>query len=363
MSVSITSYPDKVLNTDPSEISKWNAVFQPIKFAFQRKDFIISTCSNSSGKVKVNWFADEPREISVGDDVYVRSGQYDFTGTVLSIDPGETFIVVDKTFNGNSVGGYCNAMTGRPNYFISVKIYTIINTTYTYLGVAEPKPNTKGAVDLDLSPFIRSRVSFKNTNTYDQINKAYQDMGGRFNIIYKEQWDGNEDDDYTDFTNNNIRYWVAAAKQIQSPGGFNMSPYVTFPPDSVSPLMESSKAKFMSDFERPTYFVGYPFDLSFIYSENVSALGVYRKEIRKDLNGQELSNDSSQLLPAEAIMPNGLCLSGEFLSTVKTVDVYLECDPDVDVTSQYDTDEYDVEDFDIPVPNTTQSFTFEPPVE
>jgi hypothetical protein len=86
----------------------------------------------------------------------------------------------------------------------------------------------------------------------------------------------------------------------------------------------TDKAKFQSVFKRPTYFVGYPFSLNFIYSDNMTNSQLTRKEQTKDINGNTISNTTDNMNMAFRFTANRLMLKQGYTSNVKTVDIWLD---------------------------------------
>ena len=87
-----------------------------------------------------------------------------------------------------------------------------------------------------------------------------------------------------------------------------MGEYVPFFIDLVTPI---PKAKFLSDFESPTYFPGFPFSLSFIYSENLVGIESFRNQENYDINGSPtIVGPAVQLNNGEAQEVNRLLIEG-----------------------------------------------------
>ena len=72
----------------------------------------------------------------------------------------------------------------------------------------------------------------------------------------------------------------------------------------------------MSDFVKPTYFPGFPFSLSFIYSDKVAGRQLQRVE--DNLNGDI---GTTNLDAAQGLAVNKLMLSGAF--SAREIDVWL----------------------------------------
>ena len=71
--------------------------------------------------------------------------------------------------------------------------------------------------------------------------------------------------------------------------GQNLKEYV---PKNIS----GSAAKFLTMFERPTYFLGFPFFLSFLYDEDFSTVYLDRHQQDVDINSADIGAETSNTL-------------------------------------------------------------------
>jgi len=128
---------------------------------------------------------------------------------------------------------------------------------------------------------------------------------------------------------NDTLHYVNGSKQLQEPNGFNFAEFV--------PTLDEerpTKARFLSVFNRPTYFNGYPFSLSFIYSDNLSNKQLSRIEENQDINGVKSSQVATNLSVAGRGFVNRLMISGGYASPVKSVNVWINTG---DATEQNET--------------------------
>jgi hypothetical protein len=102
----------------------------------------------------------------------------------------------------------------------------------------------------------------------------------------------------------------------------------------------TDKAKFQSVFNKPTYFVGYPFSLNFIYSDNMLNYQVIRKETTKDINGTTIATTSDNLNMNNRLYANRLMLKQGYTSNVKTIDIWLEANDTDPIPVRWDDGEY-----------------------
>jgi hypothetical protein len=115
----------------------------------------------------------------------------------------------------------------------------------------------------------------------------------------------------------NFIYCTNSAKQLGEPYGQNMALYVPYGIDTVM------KAKFLTKFDEPVYYPGYPFTISFIYSEYIVGHEIFLTEAKKDLNGNALGSIETELLRQWGHSINQLKLQDSFASNVAYVDINL----------------------------------------
>lgn len=267
-------------------ISKWNAAFNPIVINYQRKDFVIIEVSQSGANVKVKTSvtltADQyGKALTYG--IYFKSAKYEFYGIPLSYNSTDGF-VVSTPYVGTDSTGYLNVNVTKKNYFVQTEVTTPSNPVI----IAEHTPGVDGHTRADLSPYLQSLLSPDDANTYLQNNYKDYNLGGSYTIRYREVWDGGNSEW---FAGPYPLYYTYAAAQLGERYGGNMAQYVPF----LTTVTIKEKAKFLTGFELPTFWEGLPFDLSFIYSENVINQQLYFEVIP---NCGALSN--SLLLNADA---------------------------------------------------------------
>ena len=338
MSVIISKYPKRT--TTGGHTSKWVALHNPIIYEVQRKDYIISNITEYNPllidsvfalpvKITIPSAVNSPDTISVGDSIYIKSGNnYDAIGEVTIIISATQFIL-NIPFNGNSSGGFMNLNTIRENYHLQVEILGANATNYYILGTASITPTPKGLMKIDVHEWVKELAGYENNYDYVTLNIKDENLSGIFNIRFIEIWRANN--------NNNIQqyaitiaakhFFVNAAKQIADTYGQNMGRYVPFP------SADADKAKWLSGFERPTVFRGYPFDLQFIYSDNINSYIVFNEWNQFDLNGQQVSGNVETLDVAGIDSVNRLKLPS-LQSDAKTIDMvlYITLNGDADTT-------------------------------
>lgn len=341
MSVTVTERPLRTVNelTTPEQISRWMAVWHPILFKFQRKDFLLTAIAANGGTgdgVELTVDGDAS-ELEVGDFIYLyEEGVFDGSYEVLSISTTgspvtETTIVIDAEYSvTTAVTGFINILS-RLAYFLEVRIleYTTgapVETTDEY---PQFTSNASGVIKADLQKWLQPLLAAVNEYDYLQTSVKDENLGQPFNIQYREFWRGVGYGEWSDLTDDNLHYIANAVKQTGDLYGQNIGEYVIFPLDTASPQVEGSAGKFLTKFTEPVFWEGYPFSLSFVYSDEYSATGdpISKVERVYDLNGDAVSA-SLQVLINYAGFINRMILVGGYASSATRVCVSLQAPND-----------------------------------
>lgn len=306
MSAIITQFPSRIVNSNNTTVSKYNALHFPIIYLLQREDYQIVSVKVISSVIHWTWVkkvmvsmlpVSNPDSINVGDQIYLRSGQYDSICTVTQVLNTSQFYV-DAVANGSSSGGFINLNTVRSNYFIQTDILKVVANTYTLVGTIKNRADNRGVVRIDVQPFVKGLEGYDNTFAYNQINKADHNSSGIFNIRYQEGWSTNTIANLYSavVTPSTMMYFINGAKQLLDLYGQNFGEYVPFV--SGVPL-----AKFLNSINKnydegtPTMFAGFPFDVQFVYSDAIAGYTVKRA-----VDWYDASNQGTGLLPTALIL-------------------------------------------------------------
>lgn len=213
----------------------------------------------------------------------------------------------------------------RPNYRVLIKAYEV--GTNTLLAKAVHRPFTNGFLEVDLHSYLEQYLLEKDDIEYKTGLVNQRDIGKsvQFYISYEEQNDNApEGVEQVDAK----RYFACIAKkQVGDPFGQNMADYV--PVKASTP--ESGKAKFLTRFEKPVYFKGWPFSLSFIYDPNLKDIETSRVETRYDQN-RTLKSRTSNLLTRQGVgFINRLYLRGNLEVDIHSIDLALHTGQVVEV--------------------------------
>lgn len=279
-------------------VSRWNAAFNPIVINYQRKDFAVVAIQQSGANIKVKTsvtLTTAQYNLGINNGIYFKSDKYEFYGKPLSYNPTDGFIV-NTAYLGDDTSGYLNVNSTRPNFYVETELTTGNDPVNKQVLVAQHSPSVDGHTRADLSPYLQSLLS--PNETYDYLLSNYKDynLGGSYTIRYREVWDtGNTEW----FSAPYPLYYTYAAMQLGDKYGGNMAQYVPF----LSVPNNSLKAKFLTGFNNPTFFGGLPYEISFIYSENVIDKELYLELIPNcgtPENALLLNADAGYLLNADS---------------------------------------------------------------
>lgn len=164
----------------------------------------------------------------------------------------------------------------KKNYRIEIEI-----TSQSGVVTGQWSPNTAGFTRADISAYLQGLVNAKDNFKYDVINWRDMDRAASFTVRYRAVWDG----DASVWYDAPQPYYVTwSAMQLGDLYGGNMAEYV--------PMVSGNTtlaAKWLTLFKEPTWTVGYPFDLSFIFSEYIIGSAVKMRTISLDINRQPIA--------------------------------------------------------------------------
>ena len=318
-SVTVDSYLNPLIG-DPSysgstgNVSRWVAAFNPIVFKYQRKDFkVVSITQFSPNVLKVVFSAQvtgfEFNKIKK-EGVYIKTAKYELNAVPLPVNyeraagssifsPMYNYILISAVFNGNDAGGFMNAHGMKENYRIVTSV-TIGDSPFNRKTIdAVHSPGVDGVTKANIQSLIKNIVSPESKFNYDLINFKEPNLAASFTIGYKEVWETGQSKYYT---TKYPFYVVYAAMQLQEKGAGNLFEYVPF-----LSAPSNQKAKFLTRFINPPFYLGLPFSIQFLYSENVIGKALVLEQIALNSAGEEIGAvANSSLLNSDAgfIMAN-----------------------------------------------------------
>jgi hypothetical protein len=266
MSLTVDQRPSKTVSGD---VSKWNAVKNPILYKMTRKDYSFNQANNSGGFMQMQFTGvNIASSFSIGDSVYANSRGF-ATVTASSFSGGNTLVNLDASFT-SSASGFVNNFTKRSGYQVQVEVWNaagqigLISYSYT--------PDKYGFVTINVSAIVQKQLS-EDINIVFGTDSVVQDNTGftDFYIKYREVWIGSAESQTND--SSNVFYACNAARQIPSLHGGNMYEYVSW--DDGVP-----QCRWINLFTVPRMWRGFPFVLSAIVGDtltsNVSVSVVYK---------------------------------------------------------------------------------------
>jgi len=151
----------------------------------------------------------------------------------------------------------------------------------------EYRPFKVGDFVVDVSNFVRGYLYSQYNPDLNELNSIDNGASLRFYIEYTQIL---ENESFTFQTDkNNPVHAVHSANKIGDVNGSNLKRFVPVPTE-----MEN-KAKFLTAFESPVMFEGYPFSLSFIFDSSLGGKEIYLNSKELNINKSEIDTYSYRL--------------------------------------------------------------------
>lgn len=327
MSLYITRRPEKLLAG--TTYSRWTALHNPYLFEFTRKDYAVTSTAirpaYHATLPTVQVTGDLTGLLSAGETIYLSSGVYDGAYEVEAVYPISatlSYVVINTPYISVGGSGYIN-LPILVNYKLYIIIYNAV--TNAVIDVLYPKPDSTGLVIADMAGAIKSILETEDTCSFINYNEKNDKLSGAFYIGYGVTYKfGETQITTTEVVDAYTYYWISAARQVTGKtvlgiggAGQNMKEFVPY-------NQSGSAAKFLTMFDRPTQFEGYPFTIGFIYSEDFPLVYLERHQQNKNINSQATSSESSQVLyNSEQGYMNDL-LPADTDATTTQYDIWLE---------------------------------------
>jgi len=294
-------------------LSKWFPAHQPISFKLKREDAKVLQRYKIDNEIHFK-MSSVPTSVKAGQTItYVRN-TVTVTLVINSIVGNYIKVPFTASFNTGVMGVmlFSDAYLG---YHVETRVsYIDASLTYRTIGTLKTKTDSFGISKVSVQELLKTKLDNSNLFLYDKINRKQLNEGSGFNIQVREIYN-----DYTSswssLSSNNANYFVNGSKQLQDPNNYNMGEFVT--------KLNFAENKFLSVFSKPTYFVGYPFSLSFIYSDLLLNMQITRNEETFDLNNGTVATTVDNLISSDLRNVNRLMLKQSYPSTVKTLQVWL----------------------------------------
>ena len=300
MSLNITRRPQKLFASS-TKFSRWTGIHNPYNFEFTRQDYgVFNTAIRNaySTTLPTVWCdGDVSAFVSAGEQIYVNSGVYNGVYTVHSVN-GQ-YITINTPFIGNGGSGRVNFVERFVNYRAYINIYD--NVSGELIESVYPKPDSTGLLIYDVSGVLRSLLNTQVQANQTNINVPNKDISGSFYIGYGWSLTFNNGTDDVEITtaervDDAVYYWLSAAKQIDGDLSLGMDGIGQNLKEYVPKNLNGSEAKFLTMFETPTYFEGFPFTLSFLYDEDFSDVYLERHQQDLNINGGNVGSETDDNL-------------------------------------------------------------------
>lgn len=263
--ITLISTPEYVKQTSPEIISSWLATESPNNFRLLRHDYDVVSAVDNGGYLQITVGAGT-FDGQVGDviTVYNKTLNAMFLGEVetgstttvietnipfqTGFDPSDTALDPERDIT------YVNDDTLHGGYYFEGQL-TINGVLNTLTIIASP--DSYGYADLDVSGILRITTSLGKVGDYSDLIMAETNKSGNFSLEYRECWYGSNNT-WTPAGGSPVPLWYYAECVRSEEQGSNLYEYVAD---------DDNDAPFLNSFERPVYFAGLPFDLSFILPE------------------------------------------------------------------------------------------------
>lgn len=329
MSTSITLV--KVPQRGDSEInlvSRWSSNRLPYIFEFKRIDNILGLLFNDGGFVKATILANDITGLSIGTVITIISNNKIYDGVKGTITAAYTsgssytYILTDIPYIANDTGAivlsemfqgyraFMNVIRKSPSTNVEEKIGTVYGTFDKF-----------GNCVIDIRSLLTYEMKKINLFKFDTFNEKDINTYFPFRISYNAQY-LSSNNLATVFPNDifepNTFYSVDGVKNLLERYGQNFADYVPHSPESA--------AKFLTEFITPTYFIDYPFSLSFIFPRELALEVNFVTLEQENFNAAgvllNVTDDNLDMGKSEAI--NFLRLQGSYGGGVDYTEVWLQ---------------------------------------
>lgn len=290
MSINIIGYPHRTHLTS-LDVSYWNSSRQPFVFHVERKDGVFFGINDASGyaQLVVASYITSASEVVVGSKIFLKdlAGNYEGLATVTAIPvtgvPYYAF-TTDIPYSSFSIGGYFNLIS-RINYGITAQI-TIEQRGFTTIKSCKVSPDSEGIGMLDIRPFINAEMLKVDARPIDDVDYLDKNVFCKINLSLTESWKGSSESPLV------IPFTYHAIDGVKYVGDIYGQNFADYLPQSNAP---TSLGKFLTAFEQPIFFGGYPFDLAYIQPPHLSGVNCTANRLMYDNGGNVVDSDASDL--------------------------------------------------------------------
>lgn len=294
-----------VVDIGGGNISRWQAAYNPIVINYQRKDYNVTSVVQAAAPSQIKVTLDttltfDQYTLALTKSLYLKTALYHYYGVAAAYAEvgGFGVFTITTPFLGVDTIGFININDLKTGYHIETRIqYGLDPLDQRFITATHSPNNQTGSVRADLSSFLQTIVNARDR--YNYVDQSYTDIdrASSYKVSFREVWDS---DASPYFYAPDPLYVVNSAFQLGERYGGNMAEYVPF--ETV--VSDDQLAKFLTDWQKPIFWGGLPFELSFIYSENVINQQLYI-ELNADCGGGNfdgllLNADASYLLDTDS---------------------------------------------------------------
>jgi hypothetical protein len=283
MPLTITQRPDQNTN--------WNAVFNPVVFKMQRKDYNITAVASSGGALQITVNANlaltnTPKGLPVitGSVLWVQTdnGVYNGAYTVVSCTNVTNSVITfgAGTYISAATTGFVN-LQQRTGYYVAARVFAgngVVSSSALF--TMNFTPNKSGALLMDfsqlktyLNPLISTTLISTSNSASGWKTISNPSTSYKAHIQYTEVWTSSAETEVSDSAN---PFFVThSARRIRDTYGGYMKPYS----DSTT------TRKFLNRFAQPRCWLGKEFFMSYIDPSPNGTSRTYLKKTRYDAQG------------------------------------------------------------------------------
>lgn len=263
--ITLISTPDYHDPIDPTIVSRWLATESPNNFRLLRRDWVTSGADNG-GFLELTLSDIYTGNVTNDISVICAATNQVYTGKVTNIDGTFLIVTTDIVWVVGMNIAYMNDNTLRGGYYFEGRL-TVNNVLYPL--TIKASPDSFGYADLDVSGILIIVTSLGKTGNYTSRIMKETTKSGSFSFEYRECWYGSNEA-WTQAEGvgspQSIVTWYYAEMVRSEEQGSNLHDYVT---DIIN------DSPFLNQFDQPVYFLGLPFDLSFILPEFAAVSPTY----------------------------------------------------------------------------------------
>ena len=282
--ITLFSTPAYVEQASPEILCRWLATESPNNFRLLRHDWDIVSADPYNGGLLLQltvagYTGTEGHQITVYnrtlDAMYSGVVQAESTDTIiytnikfiLGFDPSDPLL--DPDLDPDKDYAYFNDNMLRAGYYFEGKM-TINEVEHPLTIIASP--DSFGYADLDVSGILRIITTLGKVGDYTKLIMAETNKSGNFSLEYRECWYGWSGAWIAAEGSPPVLWYYGEAIRSEEQGS-NLHEYEAD---------ELNDAPFFNSFDRPVYFRGLPFDLTFILPERplISPVGELTVTIR-----------------------------------------------------------------------------------